>query len=77
MARKTDFNPLYEQIGEIEKKSAGGKSGIGWFDKLKQQLVQFVLRHVVQDGLGVDPARLGRLRSRHHLNYRHTRGGSS
>ena len=37
-AKKTDFNPLYEQIGEIENKSAGGKSGTGWFDKLKQQL---------------------------------------
>jgi len=36
--KKTDFKPMYEQIGEIENKSAGGKSGTGWFDKLKQQL---------------------------------------
>lgn len=36
--KKTDFKPIYEQIGEIEKKSAGGKSGTGWFDKLKQHL---------------------------------------
>ena len=36
--KKTDFNPMYEQIREIENKSAGGKSGTGWFDKLKQQL---------------------------------------
>lgn len=36
--KKTDFNPMYDQIGEIETKSAGGKSGTGWFDKLKQQL---------------------------------------
>ena len=36
--KKEDFNPMYEQISEIEKKSAGGKSGTGWFDKVKQQL---------------------------------------
>ena len=36
--KKKDYNPMYEQISEIEKKSASGKSGIGWFDKLKQQL---------------------------------------
>ncbi len=32
------FKPLYEQIDEIKKKSAAGKSGKGWFDKLKKQL---------------------------------------
>jgi hypothetical protein len=36
--KKEDFNPMYEQIREIEKKSAGGKSGTEWFDKIKQQL---------------------------------------
>ena len=36
--KKTDFKPIYEQIGEIENKSAGGKSGTGWFDTLKQHL---------------------------------------
>lgn len=36
--QKKDYNPLYEQISEIETKSAGGKSGTGWFDKVKQQL---------------------------------------
>ena len=36
--KKKDYNPMYEQISEIEKKSAGGKSGTGWFDKIKQQL---------------------------------------
>lgn len=36
--KKKYFNPLYEQITEIENKSAGGKSGTGWFDKVKQQL---------------------------------------
>lgn len=36
--KKKDYKPMYEQISEIEKKSAGGKSGTGWFDKLKQQL---------------------------------------
>jgi hypothetical protein len=36
--KKKDYNPMYEQIREIEEKSAGGKSGTGWFDKVKQQL---------------------------------------
>jgi hypothetical protein len=36
--KKKDYNPMYEQISEIEKKSAGGKSGLGWFDKVKHQL---------------------------------------
>jgi hypothetical protein len=36
--KKTDFKPIQEQIREIENKSAGGKSGTGWFDTLKQQL---------------------------------------
>ena len=36
--KKEDFNLMYEQIREIEKKSAGGKSGTEWFDKIKQQL---------------------------------------
>ena len=36
--KKKDYNPMYEQISEIETKSAGGKSGTGWFDKVKQQL---------------------------------------
>ena len=35
--KKKDYNPMYEQIREIEEKSAGGKSGTGWFDKIKQQ----------------------------------------
>jgi hypothetical protein len=38
--KKSDFKPMYEQIGEIENKSAGGKSGTGWFDRLKQQLAE-------------------------------------
>jgi hypothetical protein len=36
--KKDDYTAMYEQISEIEKQSAGGKSGTGWFDKLKQQL---------------------------------------
>ena len=36
--QKKDYKPMYEQINEIEHKSSGGKSGTGWFDKLKQQL---------------------------------------
>ncbi len=38
--KKDDYTAMYEQISEIEKESAGGKSGTGWFDKLKQQLDQ-------------------------------------
>jgi hypothetical protein len=36
--KQKDYKPMYEQIREIEKKSAGGKSGTGWFDTLKQNL---------------------------------------
>lgn len=36
-----EYKPLYEQISEIEEKSAGGKSGTGWFDKLKRNLSDF------------------------------------
>ncbi|MCB1677226.1 MAG: YfdX family protein [Halioglobus sp.] len=39
---KKSFKPMYEQLDEIEKKSAGGKSGKGWFDKLKQQVSDLV-----------------------------------
>ncbi|GAB4168193.1 MAG: hypothetical protein Kow0020_01450 [Wenzhouxiangellaceae bacterium] len=37
---KEDFAPVLESIREIERKSAGGKSGKGWFDTLKQQLAE-------------------------------------
>ncbi|WP_166869934.1 YfdX family protein [Massilia mucilaginosa] len=35
---KKDYKPMYQQLDELEKKTAGGKSGIGWFDKIRQQL---------------------------------------
>jgi hypothetical protein len=35
---KADYKPMEEQLDEIAEKSAGGKSGIGWFDKIKKQL---------------------------------------
>ena len=35
---RKDFEPLHKQIDEIKEKASGGKSGKGWFDKLKQQL---------------------------------------
>jgi hypothetical protein len=35
---KKAYKPMYDQLEEIEKKSAGGKSGTGWFDKIKKQL---------------------------------------
>ena len=36
--KKTDFEPIYAQIKEIEQKSSGGKSGKGWFDRIKKQV---------------------------------------
>jgi hypothetical protein len=35
---KKSFKPMYEQLDAIEQKTAGGKGGKGWFDKIKQQL---------------------------------------
>ena len=32
---KADFKDLYEQITEIEQKTENGKSGVGFFDKIK------------------------------------------
>ena len=32
------FKPLYKEIDEIEKKTAGGKGGKGWFDSLEKKL---------------------------------------
>ena len=37
---KNDYKPIQEQIDGIEKASAGGKSGMGWFDKIKKRDVQ-------------------------------------
>ncbi|MDQ1924822.1 YfdX family protein [Massilia pseudoviolaceinigra] len=39
---KKDYKPMYQQIDELEKKTAGGKSGMGWFEKLKQQLAAWM-----------------------------------
>ncbi|MBF0422001.1 MAG: YfdX family protein [Magnetococcales bacterium] len=36
--KKGDFKPIHEQVKEIEKISSGGKSGKGWFDKIKGQV---------------------------------------
>ncbi|MCG6870024.1 MAG: YfdX family protein [Gammaproteobacteria bacterium] len=35
---KKSFQPMYEQLDQIEAKFAGGKGGKGWFDKIKEQL---------------------------------------
>ena len=37
-AKKKDYKPLYKELDDIEKKSAEGKSGVGWFDRIKKQL---------------------------------------
>ncbi|MDQ1832117.1 YfdX family protein [Massilia scottii] len=39
---KKDYKPMYQQIDELDKKTAGGKSGMGWFEKLKQQLAAWM-----------------------------------
>lgn len=38
---KTDYRPMYQQIDDIERRSAGGKSGIGWFEQLRKQLARW------------------------------------
>jgi hypothetical protein len=35
---KESFAPMYEQLVRIEDKTAGGKGGKGWFEKIKAQL---------------------------------------
>ena len=35
---KESYKSMNEQIDQIEKKTAGGRGGKGWFDKIKQQL---------------------------------------
>jgi hypothetical protein len=39
---KEAFEALYEQIEQIEEKTAGGKGGKGWFDKIKEQLSDLI-----------------------------------
>lgn len=39
---KKDYKPMLQQIDELEKKTAGGKSGAGWFDKIRQQLTAWL-----------------------------------
>jgi hypothetical protein len=36
--KKADFKPIFDQVKSIEQKSAGGKSGNGWFDELKMRI---------------------------------------
>jgi hypothetical protein len=38
---KDCFKPIYEQLDEIVTKTEGGKSGTGFFDKIKKQLADF------------------------------------
>lgn len=40
--KKKDFRPMYQQLDEIDKKTANGKSGMGWFDKIKKQLSDLI-----------------------------------
>jgi len=36
--KKDSFESLHEQLKLLEEKTSGGKSGIGWFDKIKRQV---------------------------------------
>ena len=38
--KKRDFQPMYAQLETIESTSAGGKSGTGWFDKIRKQVAE-------------------------------------
>lgn len=38
--KKRDFQPMYAQLESIEKVSAGGKSGAGWFEKVRKQVAE-------------------------------------
>jgi len=35
---KKSYEPVYEQLDQIEAKTSGGKGGKGWFERIKQQL---------------------------------------
>jgi hypothetical protein len=35
---KADYKPMQEQLDQIAEKTAGGKSGMGWFDTIRKQL---------------------------------------
>ncbi len=39
---KEAFQPLYEQLDQIEAKTAGGKGGKGWFDQIKKKLSELL-----------------------------------
>lgn len=39
---KESFQAMYEQLDKIEKKTIGGKGGKRWFDKIKQQISEFL-----------------------------------
>ena len=36
--KRADYKPMQEQLDKIAEKSAGGKSGLGWFDTIRKQL---------------------------------------
>lgn len=36
------YKPIYEQLGALEERTAGGSGGKGWFDKIRQQLSQLI-----------------------------------
>ena len=40
--QQKDYKPMQEQIDGIEKASVGGRSGFGWFDKIKKQMADLV-----------------------------------
>tara|TARA_R110002073_G_scaffold334979_1_gene525840 strand:- start:612 stop:1535 length:924 start_codon:yes stop_codon:yes gene_type:complete len=39
---KKSYQPMYDQIDQIEQKIEGGKGGKGWFEKIKQQISEYL-----------------------------------
>lgn len=46
---KNNFKNLYEELAEIEKKTEGGKSGVGFFDKIKLSITELFASSQVTD----------------------------
>ncbi|MGD9878000.1 MAG: hypothetical protein AB7S84_14675, partial [Desulfococcus sp.] len=49
---KKDFKNLYKQLDQIEDKTKGGKSGSGFFDKIKGYLKDTVKSSQKESGNG-------------------------
>ena len=39
---KVNYKPIYEQLDDITKKTANGKSGMNWFDSIKKKIANLI-----------------------------------